>query len=134
MTTQLGAPDAAGAVPPGFTSGRPLGRGGSGTVYEARQHSTGRAVALKVLDLDVVGPEMQRRFARERAAMGGLAGHPHIVSILDAGWFAGRPWLAMDLCEGGSLAALPSPIEPDQALRLLHAIGSALAAAHASGV
>ncbi|WP_433783315.1 protein kinase domain-containing protein [Actinomycetospora sp. CA-101289] len=133
MTTQLGAP-AHGAVPPGYSSGRLLGRGGSGTVHEARQHSTGRAVALKVLDLDVVGPEMQRRFARERAAMSGLAGHPHIVSILDAGWFGGRPWLAMDLCSGGSLASMTTPLEAGQALTLLHAVGSALATAHAHGV
>ncbi|MEJ2887892.1 protein kinase domain-containing protein [Actinomycetospora aeridis] len=134
MTTQLGAPDTPGATPPGYTTGRLLGRGGSGTVYEARHHSTGRSVALKVLDLDVVGPEMQRRFARERAAMSGLADHPHIVSILDAGWFAGRPWLAMSLCEGGSLASLRSPVPPAHALTLLHAIGSALATAHAQGV
>ena len=134
MTAQLGAPATPGAIPPGYTAGRLLGRGGSGTVYEARHHSTGRSVALKVLDLDVVGPEMQRRFARERAAMGGLADHPHIVSILDAGWFAGRPWLAMSLCEGGSLAAFSSPIPAEQALSLLHAVGSALSTAHAQGV
>ena len=134
MTTQLGAPGAPGAVPPGFVAGRLLGRGGSGTVYEARQHSTGRAVALKILDLDAVGPDVLRRFGRERAAMGELAGHPHIVSIVDAGMHDGRPWLAMDLYQGGALADLPRTISAAQALGLLHTIGSALTAAHHRGV
>lgn len=134
MTTALGAPDAPQAMPPGFVVGRLLGRGGSGTVYEARQVSTGRTVALKILDLDAVGPEVLRRFGRERAAMGELAGHPHIVSIIDAGMHAGRPWLAMDLYQGGSLAQVERPIDPAQALSLLHTIGSALTAAHHRGV
>ncbi len=134
MTTQLGTPGAQGAVPPGFVAGRLLGRGGSGTVYEARQQSTGRAVALKILDLDAVGPDVLRRFGRERAAMGELAGHPHIVSIVDAGMHDGRPWLAMDLYQGGALADLSRPISAAQALGLLHTIGSALTAAHHRGV
>ncbi|GLZ51683.1 protein kinase [Actinomycetospora sp. NBRC 106378] len=134
MTTALGAPDAPQAMPPGFVVGRLLGRGGSGTVYEARQVSTGRTIALKILDLDAVGPEVLRRFGRERAAMGELAGHPHIVSIIDAGMHAGRPWLAMDLYQGGSLAQVERPIDPSQALSLLHTIGAALTAAHHRGV
>lgn len=134
MTTQLGAPGAAHEVPPGYTLGRLLGRGGSGTVYEARQHSTGRTVALKLLDVDVAGPEVLRRFSRERSAMGGLAGHPHIVSIIDAGLHAGRPWLTMDLCSGGSLADVAEPMPVAQVVSLLHTVGSALAVAHAHGV
>lgn len=134
MTTALGAPDAPQSMPQGFVVGRLLGRGGSGTVYEARQVSTGRALALKILDLDAAGPEVLRRFGRERAAMGELAGHPHIVSIIDAGMHAGRPWLAMDLYQGGSLAQIERRIDAAQALSLLHTIGAALTAAHHRGV
>ena len=103
-------------------------------MYEARQASTGRAVALKLLDVQVSGPDVRRRFERERVAMGELAGHPHIVSIIDAGIHEGRPWLVMDLCPGGSLTDLGRPLKAAEAVAVLHAVGSALATAHARGV
>ncbi|WP_018332011.1 serine/threonine-protein kinase [Actinomycetospora chiangmaiensis] len=135
MTTSAGATGAtAGSTPAGYELGRMLNRGGSGSVHEARQVSTGRWVALKLLDVQVTGPEVHRRFDRERQAMGELAGHPNIVSILDAGVHDGRPWLAMDLCPGGSLADLGRPLQPAEAVSILHAVASALAVTHARGV
>ena len=135
MTTGVGATGAtAGAAPAGYELGRMLNRGGSGSVHEARQVSTGRWVALKLLDVQVTGPDVHRRFDRERQAMGELAGHPNIVSILDAGVHGGRPWLAMDLCPGGSLADLGRPLHPAEAVSILHTVASALAVTHARGV
>ncbi|MEJ2863975.1 serine/threonine-protein kinase [Actinomycetospora flava] len=118
----------------GYAVGRFLGRGGSGAVYEARQNSTGRAVALKLLDIDVTDAGTRLRFDRERRAMSELTGHPHIVSIIDAGVREGQPWIAMDLCPRGSLAGRGAPMSPSEALTTLRAIASALSAAHARQV
>lgn len=121
------------AAPPGYRLVRPLGRGGSGVVVEALQESTGRAVAVKLLESTQADGAALRQFERERAVMADLATHPGIVSIIDAGLFAGRPWLAMDLCRRGSLAragALPTTA----VVTTMYAVASALAAAHDRGV
>ncbi len=118
----------------GHVMGRFLGRGGAGVVYEAVQESTGRRVAVKVLDLDVSGIATRHRFDQERRAMSRLVGHPHIVSIIDAGVRDAQPWIAMDLCPRGSLAARTTPLSASEAVTTLRAIASALATAHAHGV
>lgn len=128
----LSLDSAAEGTPHGFILGRVIGRGGAGVVHEARQGSTGRTVAVKIL-----GPadgEVSRRFERERTAMAELAGHPSIVSILDAGVKDGRPWLAMDLCPLGSLARLDRPMPLAEVLTTVHAVAGALQTAHARGI
>ena len=120
-------------TPAGFQVCALVGRGGSGCVYEAVQASTGRRLALKVLDVAHGDAAMVRQFERERAVMADLATHPGIVSIVDAGVHAGRPWLAMDLCPQGALSragALPTPA----VLTTMFSVATALAAAHVRGV
>ena len=89
---------------PGYRNLTRIGHGGFSVVYRAVQESFDRDVALKVLT--VVGPDedARRRFRREIQLAGKLSGHPHVVTVLDTGTTgSGRPYLAMDLYEGGSM-------------------------------
>ena len=62
--------------PPGYELVRRIGSGATSVVWEAAQLSTGRRVALKMLDIDVTDPAALRRFERERKVMSSLATHP----------------------------------------------------------
>lgn len=111
------------------------GRGASSEVWEAVDPDA-RRVALKLLETDL-GEDGRRRFAREHAAMAGLAGHPGIVTIHAAGVHADRPWIAMELCRRGSLAtriAEDGPLDQAAATAVLLRLAGALGAAHAAGI
>ncbi len=84
---------------------REIGRGGMGVVYEAWQESPPRRVALKVLrDVDAGDPSAILRFEREARALGRLS-HPGIATVFEAGRTPeGRPFLAMELVHGATLA------------------------------
>lgn len=120
----------------GFGEWRLLAQGGLAEVWEARQLSLDRLVAVKVYPAQ--SEEGDRRFLREAAAAGRLCDHPGIVTAHDAGLLPDdRPYLVMRLCSGGSLTPWlergnrPSPEEVRQAgVRL----AAALAAVHACGV
>ena len=77
--------------PPGYELVRRIGSGATSVVWEAAQLSTGRRVALKMLDIDVTDPAALRRFERERKVMSSLATHPGIVTIYDAGVHRHKP-------------------------------------------
>ncbi|MEM9082103.1 MAG: serine/threonine-protein kinase [Planctomycetota bacterium] len=79
-----------------------LGRGGQGVVYSAVQHSTRRRVAIKLLHAETArDPAVRSRFAREVDFVAQLR-HPNIVRLYDSGTTSdGRPYLVMDLIEGG---------------------------------
>lgn len=89
----------------GITNATPFTAGGSSVIYEATQSDFDRRVAVKILR----GPadkELQRRFDRERRAVGRLSGHPGIVDIYAGGVTdAGELYLVMPFIEGGSLQA-----------------------------
>ncbi len=84
-----------------YTLLAPLGRGGSGRVYLAEQHSPiRRRVAIKVVPMAAGSDELAARFEVERRALE-AADHPNIARVLDAGRTAdGSPYLVMDLVEG----------------------------------
>jgi predicted ATPase len=113
----------------------PLGRGGMGVVYKARQLSLDRLVALKFLPEECArDPLWLERFRREALTASAL-NHPHICTIYDSGESAGRPFLSMELIEGRSLEELVSRRLPAEELaRLIGQAARALAAAHAAGV
>ena len=114
----------------------PLGAGGMGEVYRARDTRLGRDVAVKVLPPSLAGDDSARlRFQREAKAISALS-HPHICTIHDVGSEAGLEYLVMELIEGESLAGRLSrgPLPPAQALRIAGEIGAALAAAHRLGI
>jgi serine/threonine protein kinase/HAMP domain-containing protein len=82
----------------------PLGRGGMASVVRARDPALHREVAIKFLHADLcVEGECRTRFLREARAAGGLS-HPNIVVVHDVGEIDGRPYMAMELLDGGSLA------------------------------
>jgi hypothetical protein len=114
---------------------RETGRGGSATVYLARDLKHDRFVAIKVLNPDV-GQATGERFLREIQVSAGMQ-HPHILPTYDSGVADGRLYFVMPFVDGGSLrqrleaaTALPT----DEALRIAHDIGIALAHAHDLGV
>jgi hypothetical protein len=122
----------------GLSDWRPLARGGFAAVWQARQDSLGRQVAVKVDFRPLDDDKQRRRFLREAGAAGRLSGHPGIVTVHDAGILPDdRPYLVLELCPGGSLSAWLAPEKrpPVQRVRDVGVrIADALAAAHARGV
>ena len=78
---------------------RVLGRGGGGTVYEARQDQPDRSVALKVARVGFGSTGAQRRFRQEAEILARLD-HPDIAHVYDAGVHEGVPYFAMELVRG----------------------------------
>jgi serine/threonine-protein kinase len=114
----------------------PLGRGGMAAVYEAHDPSLDRSVALKVLPAEFLhDPAFAERF-RQEARVAAKLEHPQIVPIHAYGIEGGRPWMAMRLVRGGSLAdrVRRSPLAPREAAALLRDVAGALDYAHRQGI
>ncbi|HXI01884.1 MAG TPA: protein kinase, partial [Candidatus Saccharimonadales bacterium] len=114
----------------------PLGAGGMGEVYRARDTRLGRDVAVKVLPQHLsANPEVRARFEREAKTISSL-NHPHICTLFDVGREGDTDYLVMELVEGETLAqrlekgALPG----HEVLRLGVQIAGALERAHRAGV
>lgn len=88
----------------GFEIVEPIGSGGFSRVFLAEQTGFGRMVALKVLNVDIESDAQRQAFERECRAMGALAHHPSIVTVLSATMASdGRPCIAMEYFAGGTL-------------------------------
>ena len=84
----------------------PIGAGGMGEVYRAKDTRLGRDVALKILPESFARePDRLRRFEQEARAVAAL-NHPNILAILDIGQQDGSPFLVSELLEGESLRAV----------------------------
>src|SRR5256885_6367374 len=82
----------------------PLGAGGMGEVYRARDTRLDRTVAIKVLASHLSSsPELKQRFEREAKSISAL-NHPHICSLYDVGSQDGIDYLVMEFLEGETLA------------------------------
>ncbi|HKS97732.1 MAG TPA: serine/threonine-protein kinase, partial [Terriglobia bacterium] len=114
----------------------PLGAGGMGVVYRARDTKLGRDVALKVLPAAFArDAERMARFHREAQVLASL-NHPHIAAIYGLEDSGGEHALVMELVEGPTLAERikPGPIPLDEALPIAQQIAEALEAAHEKGI
>jgi hypothetical protein len=117
---------------------RAIARGGFAIVWQARQESLNRLVAVKVDDRKLDTESERRRFLREAGAAGRMSGHPGIVTVHDAGLLGDdRPFLVMELCPGGSLTRWMTA-DPRPSQRRVRDVGvriaDALSAAHLLGV
>ena len=113
-----------------------LGQGGMATVYKAYHPSLDRYVAIKALHPAFMDdPNFLARFQREARVVAKLE-HPNIVPIFDFAEHEGRPYLVMKYIEGETLkAALErNPLPVEEILRVVEAVGSALAYAHQRGI
>src|SRR5215470_15909702 len=113
----------------------PLGSGGMGEVYRARDTRLEREVAIKVLPSTLsTDPSLRQRLEREAKAISKLS-HPHICALHDIGHQDGLDYLVMELVEGETLekrlARGPLPIQ--QTIRCGAQIADALAKAHKLG-
>jgi tetratricopeptide (TPR) repeat protein len=118
--------------PPGYEILSELGRGGMGVVYQARQISLDRVVALKLLPADVVvSPDGIRRFYIE-AKMAASLNHPNIVPIYEFGRHGRQPYFSMGYVDSISLAdrLTSGPLQPREAAELVLAVAEAVAYAH----
>ncbi|HLM30095.1 MAG TPA: protein kinase [Solirubrobacterales bacterium] len=112
---------------------RAIGRGGMASVWLATDERLDRPVAIKVMsDTIADDPDYLTRFRREARVAAGLQ-HPHLVSIYD---FASspRPYLVMELIDGGDLARRLDSGDPVDPERLARELLSALRHIHAAGV
>jgi serine/threonine-protein kinase len=114
----------------------PLGAGGMGEVYGAKDTKLGRDVALKILPSEFThDPERIARFKREAQVLATL-NHPHIAAIYGLEESEGVQALVLELVEGPTLAdrIVQGPIPFDQALPIAKQIAEALEAAHEAGI
>ena len=114
----------------------PLGAGGMGRVYRARDARLSRDVALKILSPKLAGdPSLCARFESE-ARIAGSLNHANIVTIFDIGREDEFVYIASELVEGESLRAAirRGPIPTRKAIEIAEQMSDGLAAAHAAGV
>jgi len=116
----------------------PIGAGGMGEVWRARDERIGRDVAVKVLP-ESFNQEAVKRFEQEARAAGSLS-HPGLVTIFDVGTAGEWPYIVMELLEGESLRDIigdgdtRTPLPPRKAIDYAAQAATALSAAHERGI
>ena len=113
-----------------------VGRGGMGVVYQARHRELRRLVALKMILAGGFASEAQRQRFRREAELAARVQHPHIVQVYEVGLHDGRPFLAMEWVDGGTLTDRlgGDPWPPRAAAGLVESLARAIDAAHRKGV
>jgi eukaryotic-like serine/threonine-protein kinase len=128
-------------IPPGsrlgpYEIGAPLGAGGMGEVYQARDTRLSRDVAIKVLASDVASDASRlKRFEKEARSASAL-NHPNIVTIYDIGSSDGIPWIAMERIDGQTLRKqlLSGALPTKRLLGVATQIADGLTKAHEAGI
>ena len=128
-------------LPPGTRLGHyeivaPLGAGGMGEVYRARDARLNRDVAVKVLPTAFASEaDRLRRFEQEARAAAAL-NHPNVMAVFDVGVEGDVPYVVSELLEGETLETMVSrgPLPPRRATDLAVQIAKGLAAAHGKGI
>jgi Protein kinase domain/AAA ATPase domain len=118
-----------------FTLLEPLGAGGMGEVYRARDEHLSRDVAVKLLSPDAASdPHAIERFRREARAASAIS-HPNIVTVFDVGESGGTWYIVMELIQGDTLAVhRGTPWSLPQATDVLVQCATALSVAHDAGI
>ena len=114
----------------------PLGAGGMGEVYRARDPRLGREVAIKVLPASFSqDPDRLKRFEQEARAAG-ILNHPNITAVHDIGTADGAPYIVTELLEGETLRnrLLSGPLPVRKAIDYAVQMAKGLAAAHEKGI
>ena len=114
----------------------PIGAGGMGEVYRARDTRLGREVAIKVVaDALMTDPDALARFEREARAIAALS-HPNIVALHDVGHDNGAAFAVMELLDGESLdrRLATADLPWRTALQIAAAVADGLSSAHARGI
>jgi serine/threonine protein kinase len=114
----------------------PLGEGGMGEVYRARDPRLGRDVAIKVLPPEVnADADRLRRFEQEARAAAPL-NHPNILAVYDIGTHQGSPYIVSELLDGETLRErlAGGALTVRKAVEFVSQITCGLAAAHAKGI
>ncbi|KAA1416434.1 serine/threonine protein kinase [Nocardioides humilatus] len=114
-----------------------IGRGGMAEVHRAYDRHLDREVAIKTMHAAILGDVDHQRFSIEMRLLARL-NHAHLVTLFDAGFDddGARPWLAMELVDGPSLARRLSDgaMDPDDVARIGAGLAAALAHVHANGI
>jgi len=117
-----------------YTGVRPLGSGGMGRVFAARDEPLGRDVAIKISHAPVAGSDLDARLRQEARVLAQLE-HPGIVPVHDLGRLGdGRLFYVMKLVQGQTLAQSPAPATESAALSVFERVADAVAFAHAHDV
>lgn len=119
-----------------YRLGDPVGRGGMGAVYRAKDELLGRDVAIKLLLPTREGPEAQARFRREARAAAMIC-DPYVVATYDFGPHQDGFFLAMELVEGHTLSVelnWRGPLEPEWAVEIVRQAAAGLGAIHQHGL
>ncbi|MBK9032361.1 MAG: alpha/beta fold hydrolase [Myxococcales bacterium] len=112
---------------------RPLGAGGMGSVFLARERHLDRLVAVKFVATGTRDPHATERFRIEARALARLQ-HPNIVAVYRLGEVDGHPYLAYEFVDGERIDRLRLPMGWPQVLAIMLGVARGLAAAHHAGV
>lgn len=120
-----------------YRLGRTLGSGGMAEVVAGHDQLLGRDVAIKLIRPSLLAdPTARERLLREARAAAALH-HPHTVAVHNVGTDGDRPFIVMELVDGGSLADRlrdDGPLDPEELLAIGLSVLDALEAAHAAGL
>jgi serine/threonine-protein kinase len=116
----------------------PIASGGMGTVYRASHTVLPRRAAIKVLHAHMIGTQSATTRMLQEARILAAIDHPTVVKVYDAGVLGdGRPWVAMELCDGQTLAdhlLVHHRLPPREVARVAVALAEALLRAHRAGI
>src|SRR5262245_36749174 len=119
-----------------YTILAPLGTGGMGSVYRARDAKLGRELAIKVLPEEFASDRDRLARFEQEARTASALNHPNIITIFEVGETGGAPYIAMEVVEGRSLRDLldDGKLPLRKTIAIAAQIADALAAAHEKGV